>query len=388
MTGMRKFFGLLLLLSMIPLLACGLTVSDGEGDKAAATVVNSSSSVNGAAAETETIISEVVRIETDLESRLAELYEQLNPSVVSIQVYVAPDHLFPLGSGSGFVFDLAGHIVTNNHVVESGEVFEVVFADGNRSYAEVVGTDVDSDLAVIRVENLPDSAHPITLGNSRDLQVGQLVVAIGNPFLQQGSMSMGIVSGLGRSLNSQRELEFSSGRFSLPEVIQTDAPINPGNSGGPLINLSGLVLGVNSAIVSETGVNSGVGFTIPSAAVKKIVPALIADGEYVYSYLGVQIQSLNLILAEFLGVAQVDGAYVSEITAGGPASRSDLVAGDQSEGNRGGDLIVAVNGNRVRNTEELIAYQVYETEPGDTIELTVLRGEKEVNVEVTLGARP
>jgi 2-alkenal reductase len=323
----------------------------------------------------------------ELESALISLYQRTNPSVVHILVYTSLNDARPLGSGSGFVYDNEGHIVTNNHVVEDGVVFEVVFADGNRRRAEVIGRDVDSDLAVIQVDSLPAGVVPLPLGNSEQIQVGQFVAAIGNPFGEQGSMSMGIISGLGRSLESQRALEDPTLRYSLPEVIQTDTPINPGNSGGPLLNLQGEVLGVNSAIRSTTGVNSGVGFAIPVNAVRRIIPSLIANGAYVYSYMGVQIQSLNLNLQERFNLPQVTGAYVVGTTAGGPADESDLIAANESDG-LGGDLIIAVDGQPILDTEQLIAYLVFNTEVGQTINLTVLRNGDTITVPLTLGARP
>jgi len=203
---------------------------------------------------------------TDLEATLIGVYRRANPSVVYI---IVPS----VGSGSGFVYSQDGYIVTNRHVVEGGRTFEVVFADGERQRAELIGSDADSDLAVLQVDRLPDGLEPLALGDSDSLQVGQFVLAIGNPFGEQGSMSLGIVSGVGRSLLSQRAAT-SGSTYSLPEVIQTDAPINPGNSGGPLLNLAGEVLGVNAAIATTTGENSGVGFSIPVSAVKLIVPSL------------------------------------------------------------------------------------------------------------------
>ena len=179
-----------------------------------------------------------------------------------------------VGSGSGFVYSAEGYIVTNSHVVADADTFEVVFANGQRESADLIGADVDADLAVIKVDELPGGVEPLPLAEPGNLRVGQFVAAIGNPFGEQGSMSLGIVSGLDRSLRSQREGGVGS-QYSLPEVIQTDAPINPGNSGGPLLNLKGEVVGVNAAIRTLTGTNSGVGFSIPVDAVRQIVPSLI-----------------------------------------------------------------------------------------------------------------
>ena len=200
-------------------------------------------------------------------------------------------------------------------------------------------------------------------------------------------MSLGIVSGLGRSLESQRQLDGSGGRYSLPEVIQTDAPINPGNSGGPLINLAGQVVGVNSAIRSTTGVNSGVGFSIPVNAVTRIIPKLIEEGRYIYAYMGVQIQSLNLNLQDRFGLSQAKGAYVTGVTTDGPAEAAGLVPAEETDGT-GGDLIIAIDGKPILDTEELIAYLVFNAEVGQTIDLTVVRDGETVTVPLTLGARP
>jgi len=323
----------------------------------------------------------------ELEQRLIDLYGLVNPSVVHILVYTSREDPLPLGSGSGFIFDSNGHIVTNNHVVEDGGEFEVIFSDGSRRRADVIGRDVDSDLAVIEVESLPGSYTPVSLGNSDNLRVGQLVIAIGNPFGEQGSMSMGIVSGLGRSLQSQREPDSIRGRYSLPEVVQTDAPINPGNSGGPLINLNGEVVGVNSAIRTVTGVNSGVGFSIPVNAVRRIIPVLIEEGSYTYAYMGVQIQSLNLNLQERFQLSQPTGAYVTSVTDGGPAENAGLIPGGDSD-RTGGDLIIAIDESPVRDTEELIAYLVFHAIVGQTVDLTVIRDGDTIIVPLTLGERP
>ncbi|MDX1413153.1 MAG: trypsin-like peptidase domain-containing protein [Candidatus Promineifilaceae bacterium] len=343
----------------------------------------------------EETVSEVVEIPTvtsaqlgpidlSLQETFINVYAQVNPSVVHIFVYdEIEDTSLPLGTGSGFVYDEEGYVVTNNHVVADGERFEVSFADGSHREATLVGTDVDSDLGVIKVEGLPENVQPINLGNSRNVQVGQFVIAIGNPFGEAGSMSIGVISGLGRTLESQRIAE-GGGRYSLPEVIQTDAAINPGNSGGPLLNLQGEVIGVNSAISTRTGTNSGVGFSIPVNAVRQIVPKLISDGSYEYPFMGVRMLSLDLELQDQLDLPQLSGAYVTEVTLDSPAEESGLIGNNGP----GGDLIVAVDDLPVSSSDDLIAYLVFETSVGDIIELTVLREGKEVVLPLTLGARP
>ena len=316
----------------------------------------------------------------DLEASIISVYRRANPAVVYI---IVPS----VGSGSGFVFREDGYIVTNNHVVESGRSFEVVFATGERQRAELVGSDVDSDVAVLKVDRLPDGVDPLRLGDSDSIQVGQFVVAIGNPFGEQGSISLGIVSGMGRSLPSQRETT-SGSTYSLPEVIQTDAPINPGNSGGPLLNLAGEVLGVNAAIATTTGTNSGVGYSIPVSAVKLVVPSLIEEGRYVYPYMGAGFDSeVTLDEQTTYGLSQTQGAYVISVTAGSPADQAGLISANPNSG-RGGDLVVAIDGRPIVDFSDLNSYLVFHTRVGQTIEITVLRNGERVVLPLTLGARP
>lgn len=335
------------------------------------------------AAPTVTVVS-VESIDFNLQEQLIDIYTRINPSVVHIFVFDEIEGTsLPLGTGSGFVFDEEGHIVTNNHVVTEGERFEVVFSDGRRREAELVGSDIDSDLGVLKIGDLPEDVRPISLSDSRGLRVGQFVIAIGNPFGEAGSMSVGIVSGLGRTLESQRIAE-GGGRYSLPEVIQTDAAINPGNSGGPLLDLAGEVVGVNSAISTRTGTNSGVGFSIPVNAVKQIVPQLIREGAYTYPYMGVRMVTLNLELQEQLELSRETGVYVTDVTEDSPAEEAGLVG----QNGPGGDLIIAVDGNPVVSSDDLIAFLVFETAVGDTIDLTVIRDGEEIVVPLTLGERP
>ena len=337
------------------------------------------------AVELPTVTStQLAPMDLNLQDTFINVYARVNPSVVHIFVFDEIDGTtLPLGTGSGFVYDSEGYIVTNNHVVAEGERFEVSFADGTHREATLVGTDVDSDLGVIKVENLPSNVKPISLGDSKNVKVGQFVIAIGNPFGEAGSMSIGIISGLGRTLESQRIAE-GGGRYSLPEVIQTDAAINPGNSGGPLLSLDGEVIGVNSAISTRTGTNSGVGFSIPVNAVHQIVPKLIADGTYEYPFMGVRMLSLDLELQDQLELPQLSGAYVTEVTLDSPAEESGVIG----RNGPGGDLIVAVDDQPVKSSDDLIAYLVFETRVGDIIELTILRDGVEVVLPLTLGARP
>jgi 2-alkenal reductase len=318
---------------------------------------------------------------TELELRLTDLYQRVNPSVVFVLVP-------PMGSGSGFVISEEGHIVTNNHVIEDGRNYEVVFANGERSRASLVGADADSDLAVIQVENMPEGVSPLPLADPDNIRVGQFAVAIGNPFGEQGSMSLGIVSGLGRSLPSQRGESGLRSTYSLPSVIQTDAPINPGNSGGPLLNLNGEVIGVNAAIASRTGVGSGVGFSIPVAAVSQVAPRLIEEGEYRYAFLGASFDGeISLDELRVYDLDQTQGAYVLGLADDGPADQAGLIAANPSTG-QGGDLIVAINGQAINNFDDLNRYLVFNTQPGDVIDVTVVRNGQTVSVPLELGVRP
>lgn len=328
----------------------------------------------------ETTVSPVATDVDTLQELLIDVYQSANPSVVYILVP-------PLGSGSGFVYNEAGYIVTNNHVVSGGSNFEIVFSNGERREATLVGTDVDSDLAVLKVNDLPEGVQPLELADGESLQVGEFVVAIGNPFGEQGSMSLGIVSALGRSLTSQRDLGTGSS-YSLPQVIQTDAPINPGNSGGPLLNLDGQVIGVNSSIATATGVNSGVGFSIPVQAVHQIVPSLIENGNYTYPYLGVGFDDeISLSEQTLYGISQTQGAYIVNITDGSPADMAGLIAANVENG-RGGDLVVEIDGQSIKDFSDLNSYLVFHTSVGQTIQITVLRNGEMVTVPLTLGARP
>ncbi|MCO5184500.1 MAG: trypsin-like peptidase domain-containing protein [Anaerolineae bacterium] len=320
----------------------------------------------------------------DLEDVLVNLYEQTNPSVVFILTLAGTT---PLGSGSGFVFDNQGHVVTNNHVVADGTSYEIVFSNGERSRGDVIGADADADLAVIELDEVPEGIEPLPLADFSTVSVGQFAVAIGNPFGQQGSMSLGIISGLGRSLPGEFDPQ-TFGAYSLPQVIQTDAPINPGNSGGPLLNLDGEVIGINAAIRSDTGVNSGVGFSIPVVAVERIVPELIASGKYTYPRMGVSIDSdISLAQQEALGLAQTTGAYVTEVSTGTAAERAGLRGANRTTG-LGGDLIVKMDGQEIRDFSDLNSFLVFETEPGQTIVVTVLRDGELLDLPLTLDARP
>ncbi len=340
---------------------------------------------------------------------LANLYDQVLPSVVNIQVtkkvsmseaplplpgfpFEMPD-LPQRGEGSGFVYDNQGHIVTNNHVVDGADGVVVTFYNGLWAKAEVVATDPQADLAVLKVTPPKGvELRPLSLAKAGTLRVGHTVIAIGNPFGLEGTMTLGIVSALGRSFPVG---EATGGRYTLPDVIQTDAAINPGNSGGPLLNLAGEVVGVNFAIESPVQVNSGVGFAIPISIVERVVPALIKEGRYHYAYLGIAGGSITPELAEALDLPENTlGAYVQTVTPNGPADKAGVKGGSRTvrvEGTElqaGGDIITAIDGNPIRQFNDLVSFLVTRAEPGQKVKLTVLRDGKEKELEVILGERP
>ncbi len=332
------------------------------------------------------------------ESLYIQIYERANPGVVSIRILSLEG-----GSlGSGFVVESEGQrvVITNQHVIEGaldGEI-EIAFASGFKARGRVLGRDPDSDLAVLAVEAPDAELHPIPLGDSAALRVGQRVIAIGNPFGLSGTLTIGVVSALGRTLESEREAP-GGGRFTAADVIQTDAAINPGNSGGPLINLDGEVIGVNRAIRTDSVtvegdvVNSGVGFAVAINTVKQVLPSLIATGSYAYPYLGLSsLDELSLLEAEALGLPQANGVYVTLVIPGGPADRAGVRAGNRATSipdlNAGGDLIVEVDGRPVRYFGELISYLVSQVRVGQTVTLTLLRDGERLEIPVEVAARP
>ena len=339
-----------------------------------------------------------------LEGNLANLYQHVNPGVVAIWIYEALDSAsgesFPMGQGSGFVVDLEGHIVTNQHVIAGANEIEVDFPSGLKAWADLIGTDPDSDLAVLKVDVPAEELVPLQLGDSDEVLVGDFVVAIGNPFGLSGTMTVGIVSAIGRTLESENPAP-NGGLFAAGDIIQTDAAINPGNSGGPLINMQGEVIGVNRAIRSESFTvsgdiaNSGVGFAIPINILKQVVPEIIETGSYDYPYLG--IVSLNddlwnLKIIEALGLpTNATGAYITGIAPGGPAEEAGIRSGNRLTSlgiNAGGDLIIAIDGQPVRRFSELLSYIINHTHVNQVVILTVLRDGAELDIPLTIGARP
>ena len=342
---------------------------------------------------------------SDIESELLRaVYERVNPSVVYIEnlTYasrvLSTDQAIPTSQGSGFVWDTEGHIVTNDHVVRDADEVQVTFWDGVVLPAEIIGTDPDSDLAVIKVDPTLVKLTPVERGNINEVKVGQRAIAIGNPFGLAGSMTEGIVSAVGRSIPAVTG-------FSIPMAIQTDAAINPGNSGGPLLNDRGQVIGVNAQIRSATDqpVNTGIGFAIPINIVERVVPALIEKGQYKHAYLGISGRTYSPAWAEALGFAKTDrGAYVMELIPGGPSEKSGLRAGTKETKvilgigtsgpiylKAGGDLIIGIDDQKVTTFDDILIYLETTRSPGDQVKLTVLRaGEGQKTFTIKLGERP
>lgn len=331
-----------------------------------------------------------------LEAQVQAVYQRASPAVVNITTRSLAYDFFlnPVpreGSGSGFLYDTRGHIVTNFHVVENARELQVTLADGRTLSARVIGTDPTNDLAVIRVDGLSDSWQPLPIGNSEGLTVGQFVVAIGNPFGLERTLTFGVVSATGRVIQSPDDRV-------VGEVIQTDAAVNPGNSGGPLLNLQGELIGVNTAILSPSGASAGIGFAIPARTVKRVVPKLISEGRYPHPWLGVQLFELTPQRAQALTQAGMkmpveQGVMIVEVEKSSPAAREGLRGGTRVVrlGNlalpTGGDIIVAINDQPIRSTLDLMVYLETRTEVGQTIQIKIIREGQTQIVPVTLAAR-
>ncbi len=421
-------FGLLLAACASPPTATDTAVSNETTITIDDGIVNTSVQ-NGVVGQDTAVASEIVTTQTYI-----NLYNQLNRSVVNIQVVspgtafnfdqfeIIPDprnpefelpegfpelpddfhrETFPQQSqGSGFVFDKQGHIITNNHVVANATRITVIFSDDSEVEAEIVGTDPGSDLAVIKVDVAPDRLFPVTIGDSDSLQVGQLVAAIGNPFGLSGSMSSGIISGLGRALPFGAAAPGGQ-RFNIPDIIQTDTAINPGNSGGPLLNLSGEVIGVNTAIQTNgntfgvTPSFGGISYVVPSNIVTQVVPQLIENGEIAYPWLGISGTTLSSDLAQAMELpAGQRGVLVFGVIDNSPADAAGL-RGSEDQVNIGGftalvggDIIVQMDDQPINNFDELLTHIVRRTSVGQTVTLQILRDGEPETVELTLQARP
>ncbi|MDW0202630.1 MAG: trypsin-like peptidase domain-containing protein [Nitrososphaeraceae archaeon] len=323
---------------------------------------------------------------------ISKIFKDVQGSVVQItrenkQAPDSPGDENVTSLGSGFVFDKEGRIITNHHVVQDSKSVDVTFIDGNRYVASVIGSDPFNDVAVIKItQNISEKLRPLILGNSSVVEVGDQVIAIGNPYGLAGSMSLGIVSQKGRLISTE------GSAFSIPSVIQTDALINPGNSGGPLLNTHEEVIGMNTAgVLSDSGAFSGIGLAVPSNTISKIVPVLNSKGNYTHPWLGVSASSLTSKLTENFENLSRDfkGVYVDSITKNGPADKAGLRGSttDQYGDKHGTDIITAVDNRNVTYMEDLVSYLDENKKPGEKLNLTVLRNQSYLDIGVLLGDR-
>jgi len=328
---------------------------------------------------------------TEDEENNISIYRRVGPGVVNItSVVVARDFFFnPVpreGAGSGSIIDTAGHVLTNHHVIRDSTKLEVTLNDGSKWPARFVGADPDNDLAVIKIDAPKEKLAVIPMGDSSELQIGQKVLAIGNPFGLGQTLTTGIISSLGRSIRSE------AGTL-IEDVIQTDAAINPGNSGGPLLDSKGKIIGINSAIISPTGASVGIGFAIPANTAKRILPELISKGHVSYPWIGASIYPLIPEFAKVLGLKVERGAMIAEVVAGGPSDKAGLRGGDRQVqvGNSvipvGGDIITEMDGQNVTSSDGLIR-MIRDHRPGDRVELKLLRKGEFLRIKVTLGEKP
>jgi serine protease Do len=331
---------------------------------------------------------------------LPELFSKVQNSVVQISDVVTTVEGEGTRLGSGFIYDAEGHIITNYHVVQSSSrnsQFDIAFSDGEAYAAELVGFDPYSDLAVLKLHDIPASKLvPLPVGKSSGIRVGDTVIAIGNPFGLAGSMTTGIVSGLGRVLpsgNGDPTVNSNPLSFSIPNIIQTDAAINPGNSGGPLLNSNGEVIGINTAIYSRTGAYSGVGFAVPSDTLTKIIPSLIRSGIFEHPYLGIVGLNVTPSLQKQLALKEKRGFLITSITPGGPADKYGLQAARQVNSGTGeaiitGDVILKIDNQEIKKTDDVLSYLEESKSVGDTVHLTVDRSGVITELDVVLDARP
>ena len=335
-----------------------------------------------------TILGDQTTLSTKKNLTLVELFEKSEEGVVKIRTDSVDSFTGTGGVGSGFVYDILGHIITNAHVVDGGDKITVTFLDGSQYNSEIIGVDRFTDIAVIKVNEKPRLLHPLTVGDSSSLKVGEEVAAIGNPFGLAGSMTSGIVSQIGRLLPSQ-----DTG-FSIPDVIQTDAAINPGNSGGPLLNMRGEVVGINTAIQSSIGEFSGIGFAVPSNTISKIVPTLIEEGKYAHPWIGILGKDIDPDLAKVRGLDNAKGFLILNVIEGSPAEKaglkgmSEISEIDGDEYPVDGDIVISVDDKEVRNISDILIHLQREKTVGDEMVLGVLRDGEFMHITLELVERP
>ena len=329
-------------------------------------------------------VGEVTGIERSYEYSLIDIFEKSEASIVQVSVVRGESDG---GMGSGFVYSDEGYVITNQHVVQDAERVMITFLDGEAYIGNVIGTDRDLDIAVVKVEPTNTYLQPIKIGDSSKLKVGEKIAAIGNPFGLSGSMTSGIVSQMGRLLPQETG-------YSIPDVIQTDAAINPGNSGGPLINMKGEVVGINTAIQSATGEFSGIGFAVPANTVKKVVPVLIQDGEFKHPWMGISGTDVDPELAEVRGLNSSKGFLVVSVIEGSPAETAGLLGVTETKETDGrefaldGDIILSIDGETVRKISDILVHLQREKSVGDEMVLSVNRGGEILELTMVLEERP
>ncbi len=398
-----KLYPVLVLVAAVLLSACGrVGYSLGSAVPGAA----AKSAAQAPVAVSQQAVADVAGLQSAYEA----VYAGVNPSVVTIEIGTrqasaggsngfgtsgqGKGPIVPTAEGSGVIWDSAGHIVTNNHVVDGAAKITVTFTNGSSYDATVVGTDPNTDLAVIQVNGAPASLiKPIAVGDSAQVKVGEMVIAIGNPFGLANTMTTGIVSAVGRSIDAGLSKSQGNGSgYSIPDVIQTDAAINPGNSGGALVDMSGALIGIPSQIESQSGSNSGIGFAIPSGLVKQVATQLISKGSAQHSYLGIAGTSVTADVISALNLkAGQTGVLVADVMKGGPADKAGVQPAKVDANGTptsAGDIITGIDGKTTNTFEDLVSYLYANTQPGQTVTLDILRGGQQVQVQVTLGTQP
>lgn len=395
--------GILIIIVLSLLTACSSETPVPRGSTLSTPVADLpvSISLENVAPVAPTAVSDAVIQEADAEYLLlSNIYERSIPSIVNIEADVVGTET-SVNRGSGFIYDTAGHILTNAHVVQNTSSIRVTFNDGYVTQAQLLGYDTFSDLGVIKVDTIASRLVPLSImPDSSLVRVGQRAIAIGNPFGLNSSMTVGIVSGIGRTLRSAELIDNNAPiGFQNPSIIQTDAPINPGNSGGPLLNSQGQVMGVTTAIRTQNGVFQGVGFAVPANTVRRVVPELIATGLVEYAWMGISVQPEDngfgvAGLAEALNLPVSQGVLIRGVTIGGPADEAGLRGGTATRQIRGqsvcvgGDIIVAINGTYLTNMDDLVTYLNLYTKPNEQVRLLIIRDRESFELSLTLRARP
>ncbi len=394
---MRRF----IVLALVTLMAAACNMGSGEGPAESEAAAASAGRATDAVAPS-TLPAAIIDAAEAEQLLLTDIYQRVSPSVVNIEAVASAAEGGGRSTrrGSGFVYDRAGHIITNAHLVSEADSLRVTLRNAYVLAAKLVGADGYSDLAVLRIEAAPDRLEPVRIGESAGVQVGQRAIAIGNPFGLNSSMTAGIISGLGRTLPSAELINVvEMAGFNNPSIIQIDAAIHPGSSGGPLLDSQGRVIGITTAIRSDSGQFQGVGFAVPADTMRRVIPELIAQGRVEYAWMGISVMredggfgAAGLSAALDLPVGR--GVLLRGVSEGSPAHQAGLRGGDKLVELRGeqvcagGDMIIAINGHHFTNLDALVTYLVQNVRPGDEVELLVIREKQTMDVTLTMERRP